>query len=302
MRYLALFICFFLSPVAGFSADTLAWLVSDSNTSMVLDSSGASKKLQVGSLTKIATAMVAFDWSEASKADLNQPATVPASAMNLGAQAGVGFTTGDSVTLRDLLYAALLQSDNAAAETIADHVGRAIDGTGTAGFVKQMNALAHEIGMKNTRFTNPHGLDEAKPFPYSTAEDLSKLTAYAMKQPAFRFMVSQKERKISYQAASGEQSQYLLRNTNELLGVEGIDGVKTGQTRKAGGCVIISSAKAPESQQQGDKVMITPRRLNVVVLGSSDRFGVANGLLQRGWRLYDQWAAAGRPAKWKAPK
>jgi D-alanyl-D-alanine carboxypeptidase (penicillin-binding protein 5/6) len=123
-----------------------------------------------------------------------------------------------------------------------------------------------------------------------------------MKNPGFRFVVSQKERKITYFAATGEESQYLLRNTNELVGVNSIDGVKTGQTRKAGGCVIISSAKPPISVQNGDQVIVTPRRLNVVVLGSDDRFGVASGLLQRGWQLYDQWAAAGRPKKWKAPR
>lgn len=302
MRYLVLLFCILFGPAAAISADTLAWVVADSTTGTILESGSPGKKLQIGSLTKVATAMVAFDWAEATKADLNQMATVPQSAMSLGTQVGVGFTVGDRATLRDLLYAALLQSDNAAAETVADHVGRAIDGTGTAGFVKQMNALAKEIGMKSTRFTNPHGLDNVKPFPYSTAEDLAKLTAYAMKNPGFRFIVSQKERKIGYEAASGGESQYLLRNTNELLGNGGIDGVKTGQTAKAGGCLIISASKAPISQQDGDKVMITPRRLNVVVLGSSDRFGVANGLMQRGWQLYDQWAAAGRPAKWKAPR
>jgi D-alanyl-D-alanine carboxypeptidase (penicillin-binding protein 5/6) len=303
MRHLALLSCVALcASAAAFSAETAAWVVADSTTGIILQSTAPTKKLQVGSLTKIATAMVAIDWAEATKADLGQIATVPASAMNLGTQAGVGFSTGDRCSLRDLLYAAMMQSDNAAAETIADHVGRAVDGSGVAWFVKQMNALANEIGMKNTRFTNPHGLDDKKPYPYSTAEDLAKLTAYAMKNPGFRFFVSQKERKVSYQTASGEESQYLLRNTNELLGVGGIDGVKTGQTRKAGGCLIVSSAKAPISEQQGEQVMITPRRLNIVVLGSNDRFGVANGLMQRGWQLYDQWAAAGRPAKWKAPR
>lgn len=302
MRLFVLLFSILFCPLAALSADTLAWVVTDSTTGTVLVAGSPTKKLQIASLTKIATAMVAMDWSEAAKADLGQMATVPQSAMNLGSQQGVGFSVGDRCSLRDLLYAALLQSDNAAAEAIADHVGRAIDGSGTAGFVKQMNALAKEIGMRNTRFTNPHGLDDKKPVPYSTAEDLAKLTGYAMKSPGFRFMVSQKERKIGYQAAGGEDSQYLLRNTNELLGVAGIDGVKTGLTQKAGGCLVISSAKAPISQQQGETVMITPRRLNVVVLGSSDRFGVANGLLQRGWQVYDQWAAAGRPAKWKAPR
>jgi D-alanyl-D-alanine carboxypeptidase (penicillin-binding protein 5/6) len=295
-----LIVTIFTLPVRA--AQTTAYVIADNTTGMVLDASGQGKKLQVGSLTKIATAMVVYDWAEATNADLSQLATVPDSVTKLGNQPGVGFVPGDRCSVRDLLYAALLQSDNLAAETLADHVGRAVDGTGREVFLKQMNALAKSLHMERTRFTNPHGLDSEKPVPYSTAEDLAKLAAYAMKNPGFRFVVSQKDRKITYVTATGEQSQYLLRNTNELVGVNSIDGVKTGQTQKAGGCVIISCAKPPISVQNGDQVVVTPRRLNVIVLGSNDRFGVANGLLQRGWQLYDQWAAAGRPQKWKAPR
>jgi len=284
------------------AAETIAYVIADNTTGMVLDATGQSKKLQVGSLTKIATAMVVYDWAEATNTDLGQIATVPDYVTKLGTQPGVGFVPGDRCSVRDLLYAALLQSDNIAAETLAEHVGRALDNTGRDGFLKQMNALARTLNMGRTRFTNPHGLDSEKSAPYSTAEDLAKLAAYAMKNPGFRFVVSQKERKITYFAGSGEESHYMLRNTNELVGVNNIDGVKTGQTRKAGGCLIISSAKPPISVQDGDQVIVTPRRLNIVVLGSSDRFGVASGLLQRGWQLYDQWAAAGRPPKWKAPR
>jgi serine-type D-Ala-D-Ala carboxypeptidase (penicillin-binding protein 5/6) len=285
------------------AAETLAYVISDNTTGIILDGNGQGKKLQIGSLTKIATAMVVYDWAEATDNGLGQMATVPDSVAKLGNQPGVGFVPGDRCSVRDLLYAALLQSDNVAAETLADHVGRAVDGTGRDTFLKQMNALAKSLNMGHSRFLNPHGLDsEEKSAPYSTAEDLAKLAAYAMKNPGFRFVVSQKERKITYFTAGGEESQYLLHNTNELVGVNNIDGVKTGQTRKAGGCVIISSAKPPISVQNGDQVLVTPRRLNVVVLGSNDRFGVASGLLQRGWQLYDQWAAAGRPQKWKAPR
>jgi D-alanyl-D-alanine carboxypeptidase len=88
---------------------------------------------------------------------------------------------------------------------------------------------------------------------------------------------------------------YLLRNTNELLGTNGVDGVKTGRTAKAGDCVIISSHRDPEVIQQGDQTLVTPRRVNVVVLGAADRFGAANQLLNQAWALYEQWAAAGRP-------
>jgi serine-type D-Ala-D-Ala carboxypeptidase (penicillin-binding protein 5/6) len=303
LNYLAILL---IATAAGLplrAAQTTSFVISDNTTGMILDASGEGKKLQVGSLTKIATAMVVYDWAEATNTDLGQLATVPDSVAKLGNQPGVGFVPGDRCSVRDLLYAALLQSDNIAAETLADHVGRAVDGTGREVFLKQMNALARTLNMGRTRFTNPHGLDSTeRSAPYSTAEDLAKLAAYAMKNPGFRFVVSQKERKITYFTANGEESQYLLRNTNELVGVSNIDGVKTGQTRKAGGCVIISSAKPPISVQNGEQVIVTPRRLNIIVLGSNDRFGVANGLLQRGWQLYDQWAAAGRPPKWKAPR
>ena len=305
-RFLATLILLSLFSAPVRAVETAAYAIADSTTGFILDSSGGGKKLQVGSLTKIATAMVVFDWSEASKADLGQHATVPGSASALGgAQGGVGFQPGDRASVRDLLYAALLQSDNQAAETLADHVGRALGGgKPVEEFVAQMNALASRLGMTHTRFLNPHGIDSLeRSLPYSTAEDLAKLTQYAMQNAAFRFHVSQKERKITILAAGGEDSQFLLRNTNELLGVSGIDGVKTGQTKRAGGCVVISAAKAPLSQAQADgQVVVTPRRLNVIVLGSGDRFGVANGLMQRGWQLYDQWAAAGRPPKWKAPR
>ena len=290
-------------PLRQASAQAAAWVVADSTTGFILDSSNPGKKLQIGSLTKIAMAMVVLDWVEAEKRDINEFATVPNSAAGLNTAANAGLTPGDRVTLRDLLYAALMQSDNQAAETLAAHVGATL-GRGAPGdaFVAQMNALARRLGMARTRFLNPHGLDGIeRSDPYSTAEDLAKLVAYAMDSSAFRFYVSQKERKITIETVTGEQTLYLLRNTNELLGQNSIDGVKTGTTRKAGGCVAISAARPPESRQEGEKHIITPRRLNVVVLGAADRFGIARGLLQRGWQRYDAWAAAGRPMKgWKA--
>jgi serine-type D-Ala-D-Ala carboxypeptidase (penicillin-binding protein 5/6) len=296
--------CIFLSAAAlshaqSPSPSAAAYVVADNATGYVLDSANAQKKLQVGSLTKVATAMVVLDWSEAKRRDLGELATIPESAAALASSNGVGFRPGDRCSLRDLLYAALLQSDNQAAEALADHVGRAL-GSGqqppVAEFVAQMNALARRLGMTRTRFLNAHGLDGLeRSLPYSTAEDMAKLARYAMERSAFRFYVSQKERKITLQLASGEPSSYLLRNTNELLGTDEIDGVKTGTTRKAGPCLMTSAPRPPESRQEGDKVVITPRRLNVIVLGAPQRFELSRTLLARGWQRYDDWAAAGRP-------
>lgn len=280
------------------SSGAAAYAIVDNTTGYVLESANAQRKLQIGSLTKIATAMVVLDWSEARKADLNQMATVPDSAQALTTTGGVGFHAGDQCSLRDLLYAALMQSDNQAAQTLADHVGKALGAPQdpVTFFVAQMNALAERLGMTRTRFLNPHGLDDQeRSLPYSTAEDLAKLTQYAMARSAFRFYVSQTERKIAVASTAGESGGYLLKNTNELLGSEGIDGVKTGTTRRAGQCLIISAARTAESQEKDGVHTITPRRVDVVVLGAADRFAVARTLLERGWRLYDTWAAAGRP-------
>jgi D-alanyl-D-alanine carboxypeptidase (penicillin-binding protein 5/6) len=307
MKSFLLLISFCLALLTPGAHAQSAYAIVDNTTGLILEGEAVTKKLQVGSLTKIATAMVVLDWSEARGQDLGQMATVPNSAVNLNTPGGIGFQTGDRCSLRELLYAAMMQSDNQAAETLADHVGRAL-GRGELPpideFVAQMNALARRLGMTRTRFLNAHGLDTLeRTLPYSTAEDLAKLTTYAMNHSAFRFYVSQKERKITFEAAAGGPAAYLLRNTNQLVGVNDIDGVKTGTTRRAGQCLIISAAKPPDSRQEGEKHIITPRRLNVVLLGSEDRFNEGSRLLQRGWQLYDSWAAAGRPMKgWKAPR
>jgi D-alanyl-D-alanine carboxypeptidase (penicillin-binding protein 5/6) len=281
-----------------------ATITIDAQTGYILDKLQPEKKRQVGSLTKIATAMVVLDWSAKQGGDLAQVAVIPAAAFVGTSENNVGFQPGDTVTLRDLLYAALVQSDNIAAYTLADHVGRALEaqrpptreaarGTPVDHFVLQMNVLARHLGMERTRFLNPSGVD-AQEKPFSTAGDIARLTRYAMNNAGFRFYVSQKEREIEFGRGPG-RLRYLLRNTNELLGRDEIDGVKTGRTERAGDCLVLTAAHSSEVVQQGATTLITPRRLIVVLLGSSDRFGEGAALLARGWSLYDRWAAAGRP-------
>jgi serine-type D-Ala-D-Ala carboxypeptidase (penicillin-binding protein 5/6) len=282
-----------------------AYAIADQTTGYVLEASKGTEKRQVASLTKIATGKVVLDWASKTNTDLAQQVVVPPQAIEeSGGTNPMGLLPNDLISYRDLLYAALMQSDNTAATTLAYYVGAALRPAGgdrmrelgaVEVFVSQMNALARQLGMERTLFVNPHGLEPRKGLqPYSTAVDMIKLTSYAMKDAAFRFYVSQKERKISFSRGS-QVFQYLLRNTNELVGTEGIDGVKTGRTAKAGDCIIISSQRDPEITQQGGTTLVTPRRLNVVVLGAPDRIAAASQLLSRGWTLYDQWAAAGRP-------
>ncbi|MDP9292453.1 MAG: serine hydrolase [Verrucomicrobiota bacterium] len=282
----------------GFAQDVAAYAITDATSGRVLEARDAEKKLQVGSLTKIATAMVALDWLELSKSDPAQPVTIPESALKIEGNDPISLQPGDQASLRDLLYAALLQSDNIAAQAIAEHVGNLLQGsTGSPleRFVSQMNALARTLHMDRTLFLNPHGLEGGeRKLPFSTANDMARLTKYAMGKSSFRFYVSQKEREISIARASGEQSRYMLHNTNELLGINAVDGVKTGKTHRAGECLIVSAAQPPTTRQEGNDYVVIPRRLIVVVLGASDRFGVATQLLARGWQLYDTAAATSR--------
>ncbi|MEO7723386.1 MAG: serine hydrolase [Chthoniobacterales bacterium] len=309
MKFLRKILCLLLVSVPFLGAASTgraaeASITVDAKTGFMLEKVQTDKKRQVGSLTKIATAMVVLDWSTKQGGDLAQVAVIPQAAFVDAFENNVGFQAGDTITLRDLLYAALVQSDNVAAYALADHVGRALQallppngstarGTPVDNFVLQMNALAKHLGMERTRFLNPSGVD-AKEKPYSTAADIARLTRYAMNNAGFRFYVSQKEREIEF-GRGAERLRYLLRNTNELLGRDEIDGVKTGRTAKAGDCLVISAARPSEVVPQGATTLITPRRLIVVLLGSSDRFGEGAATLARGWAAYDRWAAAGRP-------
>jgi D-alanyl-D-alanine carboxypeptidase len=279
-----------------------AHVIIDAQTGHVLEEHKQKDKRQIGSLTKVATAMVVLDWSEKRGGDLNQFATIPPEAFVGTGDNLIGFHPGDRIALRDLLYAALVQSDNVAAYTLAHHVGIALqplvpsagNGTPVAIFVGQMNVLAKSLRMERTRFLNPHGIDNLeRSVPYSTASDLGRLSRYAVNKASLRFYVAQKERQISF--SRGEQKKgYLLRNTNELLGVNGVDGVKTGRTARAGDCLILSAHRESQITKQGERTAVIPRHLIVVMLGSANRFGEGAQLLARGWQLHDQWVAGGR--------
>lgn len=294
----------FISATSTHAQSAAAYIVVDDHTGHILDAANATDKLQIASLTKVAMALVVLDWAELQKEDLSRLATISPEAMQQGEINPLGLQPGDQISLRDALYAALLQSDNIAAHTLAEHVGRAlyelsppkVQKLGPVGvFVAQMNALATRLHMKRTLFLNPHGLDstERKP-PYSTAADMARLTRYAIKKSGFRFYVSQQQRPITILTPAGQRT-FVCVNTNELLGTNDIDGVKTGRTRRAGDCLILSAARTPESRKEGDTFYVTPRRLTVVVLGAQNRFPVALSLLNRGWQIYDQWTSQGRP-------
>jgi D-alanyl-D-alanine carboxypeptidase len=301
-RFFAAFAAIFLICSAGTTARAAqAFVIVDAKTGHVFQERDMRAKRQVGSLTKVAMAMVVLDWVEKRGGDLAQLATVPPQAFVGTGENLVGLQPGDQLALRDLLSAALVQSDNVSAFTLAAHVGERIQGlvpggpTPVATFVGQMNALAKTLGMQRTLFSNPHGQDtNVKPVPYSTAADMARLTRYAMSKAGFRFYVSQKERQISIVRAGSTQN-YMLRNTNELLGTNGVDGVKTGRTARAGDCLILSTQRPAEVIKNSEtSTTVIPRHLIIVMLGSPNRFAEGMQLLNLGWQMHDQWAAGGR--------
>ena len=280
-----------------------AYAIVDHHTRYLVEGYNVDKKFPVASLTKVATAMVVLDWAERIKIDMNTRIVVPPSAGAIGGANPVGMRPGDAISLRDALYCALMASDNVSAETVAYFVGRDLLRRGGRGgdpvgyFVQQMNALAKQQGARKTKFTNPHGLDHLKPVGYSSAGDMARMTIYALNRSAFTFLISQKARQVTYYRGGAART-FNLKNTNKLLGVADIDGVKTGMTRKAGGCLIVSAKKKPLIKQLPDgRTMLTKRRLIVVVLGSGDRFGVASRMLSKGWEKYEFWLDSGRPVE-----
>lgn len=289
-----------LTAVPGLLAQSSV-LVVDAFNKKVHVAGNAHAKRPVGGLAKIATAMVTLDWAEASKVGVSVLATVPSYAFQMSSPGNIGLQPGDQATVRDLIYATMMGSDNIAAITLGDFVGRDhLSRLGRSGhpieeFVRQMNQLAKREGTRGTHFTNPHGLENSRPTPYSTAADIGRLAIYAVSRPAMRFYTNQSSRSITIYRG-GQPISVAIGNTNQLLGVDRIDGVKTGNTERSGGCVVISAEKPSSVQVQADNSSVIYRhRMVVVVIGSASPFAEAQTLLHQGWAAYDRWLAAGRP-------
>jgi len=294
-----------LSPVVRAQEKGEAFMVVEANSGKVLMAANSGVQRPIASLTKIATAVIAVDWADATGADFSKiTIPVPASALTIGGPNPLALQAGDSLSMADAMYSAMLGSDNMAAMAIADYVGREMlrargkEGDGVAAFVAEMNELGKAIGLSKTRFGNPHGLELPKQKGYSTAADVAKLSIYAMRKPRLTFIVRQKERQISVSGADGAKREYKVRNTNEMIGEPNILGLKTGTTAAAGACVSISAERDPLVREiAGGEKKVTPRRLIVVVLNNQDRFTRARGFIPAGWAKYDAWVGAGAPVE-----
>ena len=228
-------------------------LVMDAATGKVLYEQAANERCLIASTTKIMTGLLICE-----ECDLTREITVPPEAAGTEGSS-IYLKAGEQVCMEDLLYGMMLQSGNDAAAALAIAHSGSIEA-----FARRMNARAQELGLQDTHFANPHGLDAEE--NYSTARDLARLAAAAMENDTFARVVSARQHRF------GER---VVTNHNKLLWrYEGADGVKTGFTKKAGR-ILVSSAS-----RQG-------RRLICVTINAPDDWNDHTALLNDGFSRFE---------------
>lgn len=212
-----------MSSAAAMEVSAKSAILLDAGSGEVLYEKAADERRLIASTTKIMTALVVLE-----TCNLEDIVEVPKECEFLEGSS-MYLRAGECLTVRDLLYGLLLLSGNDAGLALAVYAG----GGDPAKFVEQMNCMAEKLGLRDTSFENPHGLDGES--HYSTAHDLARLAAYAMENDQFREIVSTKEIRIAGRS---------MRNHNKLLWrMEEVCGVKTGFTKAAGRC-LVSCAEA----------------------------------------------------------
>ena len=248
----ALLAAVLIFPVKGYALSAEKAILADAATGRILYEKNADSRSLIASTTKIMTALIVCE-----QCNVLDRMMIPKEAVGIEGSS-MYLEEGEILTIQELLYGLMLSSGNDAAVALAIYCGGTVEG-----FVQLMNDKAHRLGMENTHFVNPHGLDA--PDHYSTARDMAVLAAYAMNNPIFARTVSAKTVTVG---------QRYLRNHNKLLWqVEGADGVKTGFT-KAAGRILVSSAV-----RQG-------RRLIAVTINAPDDWNDHQKLLEQGFSEY----------------
>lgn len=205
------------------STSAKASILINADTGEVIYSQNQNEKLPMASTTKIMTALLLCEEGNMEKEITVTPQMVKVEGTSMG------LLGGDKVTYKALLYGMLLASGNDAANVTAYALGGTIDG-----FVNMMNQRAKELGLNNTHFETPSGLDGDE--HYTTAEDLANLARVCMDNPLFKEAASTKAITLEY---GNPPYRRTLTNHNKLLKIfEGAAGVKTGFTKKAGRCLV----------------------------------------------------------------
>ncbi len=223
LAVLPLTVCGALAPPSVSAASAI---LIEAGSGRVLFEKDADIRRGMASTTKIMTALIALEDPDPTQLVRVSPEAVGIEGSSLYLR------VGDAITLKDLVTALMLESANDAAAAIAIHIAGSVEA-----FAARMNDKAASLGLENTHFDNPHGLDG--PDHATTARDLAKLAAHAMKNEAFRTIVS------TYRATvTVNGSARTLINHNRLLKLyDGAIGVKTGYTKKCGRCLVSAASR-----------------------------------------------------------
>ena len=225
-RFSALFFCFILLFNIVVLAEepkvnAISAVVVDGDTGRILWGKNENKPMAMASTTKIMTALVALENS-----DITKETTVSKNA-TLASPVKMHLSVGEKMTIEQLLYAMMLQSYNDSAVAVAEAVGGSVEK-----FCTMMNEKAKEIGCSDTVFETPNGLDKGN--HHSTAEDMSKIGVYALKNQ--KLMEIMNTRNYTFKSS---KTTYSFVNKDRLLSeYEGAIGMKTGFTGKAGHCFV----------------------------------------------------------------
>ena len=216
----------YLDSIASLSAK--AAILIDADSGQVLYGKEEEMRLPMASTTKIMTALCAVEL-----ADVNAVIEIDPAAVGIEGSS-VYLYEHEKLTLTQLLYALLLESANDAATAIAIGVCGSVEA-----FAEQMNAKARSLGLVNTHFENPHGLDGET--HYTTAHDLAVIAREALRHPLLKTIFA--TRKITI-PLNGTEGVRLLQNHNKMLRYyEGAIGVKTGFTKKSGRCLVSAAER-----------------------------------------------------------
>ena len=201
--------------------NTRSCIVLDRLSKKILYGKNEYNKVKMASTTKIMTATIIIE-----NCNLEETVEISKKAANTGGSK-LGLKTGDKITIKDLLYGLMLRSGNDAAVALAETcAGSIVD------FSNLMNKKANELGLVNTHFESPHGLDSDG--HYTTAYELALLSDYALKNKTFLQIVGTSNYTITINGYPKS-----LTNTNELLGnLNGVYGIKTGFTNGANRCLV----------------------------------------------------------------
>jgi len=209
----------------------------DLASGVVLYEKNPTERMQVGSTVKIMTALVVMKHGQLD----DEVLILESDQVDVEMYSNMQLAAGDTLTVGTLLYGLLLPSGNDGANALARHIGSQISGsdnprTAINAFVEAMNDMASALGLKNSNFTNPSGIDSKN--SYSSAQDVALLFGELMKNPKLADIVAQPA--YSFLSVGPRPRQYQGETTNELLNRSGVIGGKTGTTDDAGGCVVFA--------------------------------------------------------------